>query len=235
MEINKIKSVLGEQHSPDLIGEPKESNRVHDGKREPKGSPDSHRTGGNADSRPEKPTVEPPLKPVVVTTNMDKQSLINSFSLMYQNPTIAPLTAYYFGEKVIAKDPKSVVFGAGIGALIDAAQWSKDINTFFSAQEAITKHRMNMKAGEINHILVSAAPEGDISIIKLISPDAPILSDGKSNSFITTISAPNFIPTVPPLTEQQKMKELHNFFESLSKEQRSIINQERKRLFLGPI
>lgn len=222
---------LGQHPSKDTPGGPGTSKEVNDNRREPKAPPEPRRRSSADDPKPERPAVKPPVvAPVVLAPTMDKQEMVDALSVAFDN-----LNKSEFVRK-LAPDPKLGIYVGGIGAALDAAKWAKDMNTLVAAQVAISKFEMSMKPGEISHIQVSATPEGKVNVIKLTSPNAPVISDGKSNSFNTTISAPNFNrPQDASKTETQKQLELRDWYKTLDKKQKDIIDIERRKRNLPPV
>ena len=219
---------LGEQPSPDVSGAPDTTGPAVDNSN--RGSSGPKRSKLDRESDPDQakkkstPAVVPPAAPVVTAPvvsapAMDGQAIIDALSLVAE---------FQKNSRVIGTSPS--IYIGGVSAMIEAVNWAKDLDTLQKAQEAISKFELGMRPGEVSHVLVSATPEGKVSVLKLPALDAPVISDGKSSSYRTTISAPNFDRFRDIFkTDKQKQKELHDWYESLDKETKDILERERKK------
>jgi hypothetical protein len=206
-----VPKYLGQQESPDVTGAPS-------------GHPKDHENDA-----PKKPTtpVVPPIAPPVVSPlpapSMDAQAIIDELSKVVDfqkaetpygsNPTEHPLSIYI----------------GGIGAAIDSLKYMTDIETVLKAQDEMLKFELQMRPGEVAHILVSATPQGSVSIVRLPSPNAPVISDGKDSSFRTTITAPNFDRIRDVFkSPARKKKELDAWYSELTQEQKDAIEKYRQ-------
>lgn len=224
---------VGEQASPD-ISNPSENRRgnVNDSPRGPKGSPSGPKRNpvGERDAAPPKPPVKTPpvTAPAIPGPSMDAKALVDSFSLLAEN-----LSTKY--QDTMTPETRTSKYIGGVGAAIEAVQWSKDLNTVFKAQDAINQFQRNMKAGETAYVLVSASPEGKVSVLRLDKPEAPVVSDGKQNSFVTKIVVPEFTSQQLMTPPEDREKALKDFYDAADTGQKEIINRERRRLGLPPM
>lgn len=159
---------------------------------------------------------------------MDAKALVDNFSLLAEN-----LSTKY--QDTMTPETRASKYIGGVGAAIEAVQWTKDLGTVFKAQDAINQFQRNMKAGETAYVLVSASPEGKVSVLRLDRPDAPVISDGKQNSFVTKIVVPEFTSQQLMKPPEDREKALKEFYDAADAGQKEIINKERKRLGLPPM
>ena len=198
-----------------------------------------HRTEG-ADGKDDKVVqkVTTPPSTTVMPDVTGVESFKTTFNLVFTNPTIPPNRmsnpSYYNAQLDIQKSPRVSLYGDGIGALINANEMRKDFNTIFSAVDIMQKYEKTLKPGETKNVLVSATPEGKVSILEITDPKGHVLTDGKSKSFTTTITRQPVV-TVPYLSEEQELKELNDYIKALTEEEKIKIREYRKKYFFPPL
>lgn len=202
----------------------------------------NRRTEG-ADGRVVENVTTPPSTTVLPNTTVIPdatgiESFKTTFNLVFTNPTIPPNRmsnpSYYNAQLDIQKSPRVSLYSDGIGALINANEMRKDFNTIFSAVDIMQKYEKTLKPGETKNVLVSATPEGKVSILEITDPKGHVITDGKSKSFSTTITRPPIV-TVPYISEEQELKELNDYIKALTEEEKIKIREYRKKYFLPPL
>lgn len=184
----------------------------------PKGPPRNSCGGDCRDGVPKIPSSNPAEAPG------DFNSLINDLATVFEFQN-QPASV-----KAIFKDTSrlSLVAG-GVQALIDFAKSVKDLNTIASAQNEINKYARKMEPDTLHKVVISISPEGVTRITQIDGIPHGVWQDGKSKYFETTIFNPPQISTELSKSEEQRKKELDDWYNSLDEEQKLIISKYKDK------
>lgn len=120
----------------------------------------------------------------------------------------------------------------GFAAVLGVMKEAKDWGTVMDAQRKIDTFQRTLKPGETAHIVVSASPSGEVSVMRVPTPGVPVISPLGATEIRKSITAPNYNFWTSEMEKAARNKEL---FDKLDASAKQLIDEERKRRSLPPL
>lgn len=128
------------------------------------------------------------------------------------------------------RDPAVGKFIGGAAAAVDAVKMAQDYRTLNRALLEIETFRATMKEGEVAHLVISTTREGDVYVSRVPNADSPVYRAEGTQTFRTEISSPSPNTLRDHLkTEEQRKKELQDFYDKLDAATKKIVDENMKK------